>query len=45
MATKSSSRKTKKEDGVSFKSLLPLLFFSTAVVVVVSVIGRRATEK
>ena len=42
---KAAVKQTKKEEGVSFKSLLPVLLIGTVVVVVVSFIGRKATEK
>jgi len=45
MATESSPRQTTKADSVSFKGLWPVLLFGTAVVVVVGLIGRKATEK
>jgi len=45
MAKKSNSEQAKKENGASIKSLLPGLLFGTVIVVLVSVIGRKATEK
>jgi len=45
MATKSSSKQTKKADSANFKSLLPALLFGTAVVVLIGYLGRKTTEQ
>jgi len=45
MPTKPSDKQPKKEENFRFKSLLPVFLFGTALVVVVSVIGRIATSK
>lgn len=42
---KAAVKQTKKEEGFSFKSLLPVLVIGTFAVVVVSFIGRIVTEK
>ena len=44
MGTKTSPAKAKKEDRVSFKTLLPGLLLGTAVVVTIGLIGRKATK-
>jgi len=45
MTTKSKDEKTTEEEGIKFKSLIAPLLFTTAIVVVVGLLGRRAGEK
>lgn len=45
MAKKSSSSQTTKAEGNVLKSLVPVLIFSTAAVLLIGFIGRKVTEK